>query len=131
MLGLVGTQAFKAKLEARVRSGTEGVDEAQSLKGKVFIVTGGNSGIGKGVAIRLAAKGAEVYIICRRNEAAEEAVDEIKRKALSAGVENPCVEYRILDMSNIREVHKFGQEWVASDKPLDGLCNNAGNVPCP
>ena len=124
-------QAFSSKRSSRLASGlADGHDECASLRGKTFIVTGGNSGIGKGVAIRLAVKGAEVHIICRREDAAREAVEEIKAAAAKAAGEAreppPRVEYHMLDMSSVKAVHSFAEEWTRAKRPLDGLCNNAG-----
>jgi NAD(P)-dependent dehydrogenase (short-subunit alcohol dehydrogenase family) len=49
-----------------------------SLHGKVALITGGSSGIGRGSAIRLASLGVRVAIAARRVEALEEVADEIK-----------------------------------------------------
>ncbi len=48
-----------------------------SMKGKVAVITGGNSGIGKATAIRFAKEGAEVVITGRRQSVLDDAVHEI------------------------------------------------------
>lgn len=50
-----------------------------SLNGKVAIVTGGSGGIGKGVALQLAARGARIVINGRSEERAQAVLDEVRR----------------------------------------------------
>jgi 3-oxoacyl-[acyl-carrier protein] reductase len=50
-----------------------------SLNGKVAIVTGGSGGIGKGVALQLAARGARIVINGRNEERARVVLDEVRR----------------------------------------------------
>lgn len=49
-----------------------------NLSGKVAIVTGANTGIGKVTARELLRNGAKVYIACRNEEKANKAMDELK-----------------------------------------------------
>jgi NAD(P)-dependent dehydrogenase (short-subunit alcohol dehydrogenase family) len=44
----------------------------KDLSGKVFLVTGANSGLGKSTATTLARKGGKVYMLCRNQERGEE-----------------------------------------------------------
>ena len=55
-----------------------------SLKGRVALVTGANSGIGYCCALALARSGAEVHIVCRNVERAEEA-----RRCIAETTNNP------------------------------------------
>ncbi len=51
--------------------------ENVDLNGKIIMITGANSGIGKCVATALAKMGAEVHLVCRNPASAEEARKEI------------------------------------------------------
>ncbi|MEO5891305.1 MAG: SDR family NAD(P)-dependent oxidoreductase [Ferruginibacter sp.] len=64
--------------------------ETQVLKGKVVLVTGGNSGIGFGAAKSLIAAGAFVYITGRRQEQLDEALTKLGQnaRAIEADVTN-------------------------------------------
>jgi NAD(P)-dependent dehydrogenase (short-subunit alcohol dehydrogenase family) len=56
------------------------------LEGKVAIITGGDQGIGRAIALRLAAESANIAICYRANRAgAEEVVDRITAGGLAAG----------------------------------------------
>jgi FlaA1/EpsC-like NDP-sugar epimerase len=55
-----------------------------SLNGKVFIVTGANSGIGKETVRELARRKARVIMACRDLETAKNAIEEIRR-GISSG----------------------------------------------
>jgi dehydrogenase/reductase SDR family protein 12 len=52
-------------------------DIPSSLKGKSFMVTGANSGLGKAAALELAKRGAKVHIVCRNRERGEAAREEV------------------------------------------------------
>lgn len=90
-------------------------------KGKVYVVTGANSGIGKCVALEVAKRGGTVHMICRNPQYAETAKNEIVE---SSG--NQDVHVHILDMSLPRNVIKFAKTFQESVKECNVLINNAG-----
>ncbi|MCX5868423.1 MAG: SDR family NAD(P)-dependent oxidoreductase [Proteobacteria bacterium] len=57
------------------------VEVATSMDGKVCMVTGANSGIGKATSLRLARMGAAVVMVCRNRQLGESARLEIQRES--------------------------------------------------
>jgi glucose 1-dehydrogenase len=91
-----------------------------SLQGQVALVTGGDSGIGKGVALELAKAGAKVAINhVDAHEVAELTVDEI----VAAGGEAYAIH---ADVSNEAEVQAMFAELYQRYGTIDILVNNAG-----
>jgi glucose 1-dehydrogenase len=92
----------------------------QSLKGQSALVTGADSGIGKGVAMALAAAGANVVINhVDAHEVAELTVDEI----VAAGGNAYAIH---ADVSNEAEVQAMFAEMYQQYGTIDILVNNAG-----
>lgn len=89
------------------------------LAGKVGLVTGGTSGIGRDTAILFAQAGAKVVVAGRRQVEGEHTVDLIR----SAGGEALFVQ---ADVSNAAEVDAMIQKAVAKFGRLDVAFNNAG-----
>ena len=90
-----------------------------TLDQKVAIVTGGGSGIGRGVALALAQAGAQVVVCGRRLHPIEETVRVIQQKAGQAlGVQ--------ADVSQPEDVERLVQAALQAFGSLDILINNAG-----
>jgi NAD(P)-dependent dehydrogenase (short-subunit alcohol dehydrogenase family) len=81
--------------------------------GRTAIITGANSGIGRGAARALAAKGARVVLAVRDTSKGEAAAAELPGQ----------VEVRKLDLADLSSVREFASAW---DGPIDLLINNAG-----
>ena len=91
-----------------------------SLEGKVSVVTGGNGGIGKGIADGLAAKGSAVVIAARNEAKTAAAVEDVKSRF---GVSASGLAMDIGDEASI----KMGIQRVLDDfGKIDVLVNNAG-----
>ena len=97
------------------------VIEKFSLKGKSGIVTGGGSGIGKGIATGLVQAGAEIVIIGRRKERLEEAAQEIRRFG------GPVIPVQA-DISKMGDIRGLVNRTVKEFGKIDFLVNNAGTI---
>ena len=89
---------------------------------KRVIITGGNSGIGYQVAKQLAEKGWSVTLFCRREEAAEQACEEIRQQT-----GNPHVNYILVDLSEMKSIKKAVEQYIQKEETLDVLMNNAAD----
>ncbi len=89
--------------------------------GKLAVVTGANSGLGLGIATRLAAAGADVVMAIRNRAKGEEAVAQIR-----ATVPDAKLTIKSLDLSSLASVKALGDELNAEGRPIDLLVNNAG-----
>ncbi|XP_048218172.1 retinol dehydrogenase 12 isoform X1 [Perognathus longimembris pacificus] len=96
------------------------------LPGKVVLITGANTGIGKETARELARRGARVYIACRDVLKGESAASEIR-----ADTKNSQVLVRKLDLSDTKSIRAFAEGFLAEEKQLHILINNAGIMMCP
>jgi glucose 1-dehydrogenase len=94
--------------------------ESSSLKGKVAVVTGGNSGIGKAVALALAEQGANVVIDYISNE---QATEELERQIVALGDQAIGVE---ADVSKVEDLEKLIKAAVDTFGKIDVMVNNAG-----
>jgi NAD(P)-dependent dehydrogenase (short-subunit alcohol dehydrogenase family) len=94
------------------------------LTGKVAIVTGGNSGIGKEAAVGIAREGAHVVIAARNPAKAAAAVTEIETRADARG----RVETIPIDLASFATVHQFVDTFTTKHDRVDILLNNAGLV---
>jgi glucose 1-dehydrogenase len=95
-------------------------DTAYCLRGKKALVTGGNQGIGQGIALRLAAEGCDVVITFRKNQ---KAAEDTKRQIESQGGRVAVVQ---ADVSQIDEAQRLIDEAFRALGTLDFLVNNAG-----
>ena len=91
------------------------------LGGRTFLVTGGNTGIGRATVSALAQQGARVYIASRSRAKGEAAVAQIR-----AGTGNDAVFFLPLDLADLDSVRACAAAFLALDEPLHVLVNNAG-----
>jgi NAD(P)-dependent dehydrogenase (short-subunit alcohol dehydrogenase family) len=75
------------------------------IDGKVVIITGCNTGVGKETALELAKRGAKIYMACRDLKKCEEA-----RKEIYAVTKNPNIFSRELDLSSLVSIRSFSKK---------------------
>ena len=89
------------------------------LSGKVSIVTGGSSGIGRAAAIELARQGAKVVVAARRESEGEETVQQVK----AAGGDGFFIK---TDVTKAAEIEALINQTLQAYSRLDCVFNNAG-----
>jgi 3-oxoacyl-[acyl-carrier protein] reductase len=94
--------------------------EALNLKGKTAVVTGGSRGIGKAIAMKLAALGANIVINYNSNSAS---VDQVIKDIEELGVKAVKIQG---DVSKFEDAEKIIKTAVSEFGSLDILVNNAG-----
>lgn len=92
-----------------------------NLSGKTAIVTGANTGIGYETALDLFKKGAKVYVACRNQE---KALNAIQRMEAEGGTGE--LVYKHLDLASLNSVKTFADQVTKAELSLDLLINNAG-----
>lgn len=91
-----------------------------SLEGRRFVVTGANSGIGKAATQDLAARGAQVVMVCRSEERGSSALEEIQNKTGNEGLE-----LELADLSLMSQASKIAKTLEAGPA-VDAIVHNAG-----
>ncbi|MDA0804516.1 MAG: SDR family oxidoreductase [Proteobacteria bacterium] len=95
----------------------------QDLSGKVYVVTGANSGIGFEASRNFAARGARVVLICRSKEKGDAALAKIEQET-----GNDQVRLYVADISSLEEVSALADRLLEDFLKIDVLCNNAGSA---
>jgi retinol dehydrogenase 14 len=95
--------------------------QISGMRGKVCLVTGGSSGIGKATALGLANMGATVIVVGRDRSRGEAAVTEIKQKS-----NNDAVDLMLADLSSQASIRRLAEEFKDRYQRLHVLINNAG-----
>ena len=90
-----------------------------AVRGKVVLITGASSGIGKATAVKAADAGATVLLVARSVDKLEETKAEIETAGGVAHIHR-C------DMSDMEDVERMAEEVLAYHGQVDVLVNNAG-----
>jgi NAD(P)-dependent dehydrogenase (short-subunit alcohol dehydrogenase family) len=91
------------------------------MQGKICLVTGATSGIGKATAMGLAQRGATVVMVGRDREKSEAVQKEIKTKS-----GNEAVDLLLADLSSQASVQQLTENFLQRYAKLHVLINNAG-----
>ncbi|TFK40816.1 hypothetical protein BDQ12DRAFT_770851 [Crucibulum laeve] len=99
---------------------TFSIDDIPDLHGKVMIVTGASTGIGKETAKALLIHNAKVYIATRSQEKAEQAIIDLKDQT---GKE---AHFLKLDLADLNSIKAAAEEFQSREQKLHVLFNNGG-----
>jgi NAD(P)-dependent dehydrogenase (short-subunit alcohol dehydrogenase family) len=91
----------------------------KAVRGRVVMVTGASSGIGRAAAHKIADAGGTVLLVARTPEKLEETRDQIEAGGGTAFV-HPC------DLSDMDDIDRMADEVLAQHGRVDVLVNNAG-----
>ena len=100
--------------------------EMPDQSGRIAVVTGANSGLGRIVARELAARGANLVLACRNEAKGRSTAKEIKAARPAAKIEVAA-----LDLADLSSVRSFSERFRAGHDRLDLLVNNAGIMAAP
>ncbi|NNC38006.1 MAG: SDR family NAD(P)-dependent oxidoreductase [Hyphomonadaceae bacterium] len=100
-------------------------DRLPNLKGKNYLITGGNSGIGYEAAKMLGSEGANIIIACRNTKKGQTALRKLAKYVKG---DLSLIKLDLADLNSVREAAK---EVKKRYKSLDGLINNAGIMQTP
>ncbi|MBK04225.1 MAG: SDR family oxidoreductase [Deltaproteobacteria bacterium] len=94
---------------------------SQEDKGKVYVITGANTGIGKVTALELAKRGGRILMACRSEQKALPVVEEVQKES-----GNSDVHFIKLDLASLSSVKTCASHILDTEERLDVLINNAG-----
>ncbi len=100
-----------------------GPQTAANMHGKVCLITGATSGIGRETAQTLAQMGAQVILVGRNPKKTEETTVEIRQKT-----GNSAVEYLLADFSEQQQIRDLADQFKSRYNRLDVLINNHGAI---
>ncbi|HUI27013.1 MAG TPA: SDR family oxidoreductase [Candidatus Kryptonia bacterium] len=101
----------------------ETTNQKPNLAGKTCLITGATSGIGRATAVALAGMGAELVLVARDRARGADTCSEIRR-----ATGNQRVELMLADLSSQQSIRTLAAEYLATNRPLHRLLNNAGIV---
>ena len=124
---LLAATATAAAAAAPAPARAAGRGGAGNADGRVAVVTGANSGIGRAMAEGLARQGFRVVPACRTAAKAEATAEQIRQAVPGAD----CVALdRGLELASLASVTRYADELLASGLPVALLVNNAGLAWC-
>eukprot|EP01043_Picozoa_sp_COSAG02_P030220 COSAG02_NODE_1921_length_10371_cov_10.918419_1_plen_197_part_00 len=114
------------------------VGNSANLNGKLAVVTGANTGLGKETSRVLASRGCHVVMACRDEDRCRDAASDVMTMAAEDFERGGSVEVMQLDLASLASVRAFAEVllgkmdegWGYSWRRIDFLINNAGIVSC-
>ena len=97
--------------------------KSSQLQGKVCLVTGATSGIGKAIALRLAERGATVVLVARNREKGEAVRAELQQRT-----GNSAIDLVLADLSSMESIQQGAADFKRRYSRLHVLVNQAGLV---
>ncbi len=91
------------------------------MAGKIVVITGSTSGLGKESALSIAQMGTIVALVGRNKEKLEQTVQEIKKQIPGAKLDT-----FVCDQSQMSQVRELAEQLLAKYPKIDVLMNNAG-----
>ncbi|KAF9957739.1 hypothetical protein BGZ72_001452 [Mortierella alpina] len=104
-------------------------DKVPDLKGKIAIVTGANTGLGYWTTVSLAAHGAHVFLACRNEQRAKDAIVRARQEIKDKFPDAPSdvkLEFLELDLADMNSCQRSAETFLATGLPLHILVNNSG-----
>jgi NAD(P)-dependent dehydrogenase (short-subunit alcohol dehydrogenase family) len=94
-------------------------DNPGPLAGKIALITGANTGIGRVTALELAKQGAQLFLACRSAQRTQAVLEEIR-------VDGGKAELLALELDDFASIRQCTKTFLARGLPLHLLINNAG-----
>ncbi|KAI0775684.1 hypothetical protein BD413DRAFT_471036 [Trametes elegans] len=102
-------------------------EDVPDMTGKTALLTGATTGVGLEVARVLAAKGARVILLARKEDHPDDAIERMRRYSTEkAGVKEPDLSLVECDLANLEEVKRIGDELCERESRLDVVVCDAG-----
>ena len=92
---------------------------SRSIEGKIILVTGASSGIGRELALKIGEAGGEVILVSRTREKLEEVAEQVREVGGTAHV-------HAADLSDTDDIERMAEEVLEEHGRVDVLVNNAG-----
>ncbi|TFK37741.1 NAD-P-binding protein [Crucibulum laeve] len=96
------------------------VTDIPDLSGRVYLVTGGNAGLGKETCKHLLTHNAKVYLGARSEDKARQAIRELEKETGKSAI------FLKLDLASLKSVKAAASEFLSKENALHVLFNNGG-----
>jgi NAD(P)-dependent dehydrogenase (short-subunit alcohol dehydrogenase family) len=118
-IATVAEQQIPDELQRLARRLRGGVSLEKAVRGRVVMVTGASSGIGKSAALKIAEAGGTILLVARTPEKLEETKDQIEAAGGIAYI-HQC------DLSDMDDIDRMADDALSHHGRVDVLVNNAG-----